>query len=76
MKVESKLPTRELNKLNEYPSSKIDPRVQNIDKINMKIKKILDCLHENENYTNEKGKHQQLKSSFLKGSIMSKGGQS
>jgi hypothetical protein len=45
MKVDSKLPTREVNKLNEYPPSKIDPRVQNIDKINMKIKKILDCLH-------------------------------
>ncbi len=29
-------------------SSKIDPRVQNIDKINMKIKKILDCLNEND----------------------------
>lgn len=28
----------------------IDPRVQNIDKINLKIKKILDCLNENEKF--------------------------
>ena len=47
MKVEPKAPTKENSKYREYPSSKIDPRVQNIDKINMKIKKILDCLHEN-----------------------------
>jgi hypothetical protein len=33
-------------------NNKIDPRVRNIDKINMKIKKILDCLHENDNHRN------------------------
>jgi hypothetical protein len=33
--------------ISELCSNKIDPRVQNIDKINFKIKKILDCLHQN-----------------------------
>ena len=41
---------KDLKKYRDYPQSQINPRVSNIDKINDKIKKILDCLHENENY--------------------------
>lgn len=41
----------------------------------MKIKKILDCLHENESYTRG-DQRSELKSSFMKNSIMSKGNNS
>lgn len=57
------------------PTSKIDPRVQNIDKINMKIKKILDCLNENDKYPKAEERCD-MKSSFMRGSIISKGNQS
>ena len=42
------MPPRELKKYREYPQSQINPRVSNIDKINDKIKRILDCLHQND----------------------------
>lgn len=45
MKADPRPTNKEVNKVRDYQASKIDPRVQNIDKINMKIKKILDCLH-------------------------------
>ncbi len=40
------------SKINQYnhkyePKKEIDPRVENIDKINSKIKQILSCLSEN-----------------------------
>lgn len=81
MKVEPKPTPKAQIKTKDYPSnsfqpsssSKIDPRVQNIDKINMKIKKILDCLNQNEKPRAER--HEQrmdMKNSFMKGSIISK----
>jgi hypothetical protein len=60
--------------LRDYPQNKIDPRVQNIDKINSKIKKILECLHENDDYVRKQ--KNDFSSSFLKGSVVSRGNNS
>lgn len=79
MKYETKVPLKDnapssaskYNRQYQGQTHKIDPRVQNIDKINMKIKKILDCLNENEKHTKEDTRGD-LGASFMKRSILSK----
>ncbi len=81
MKYEAKAPLKDnsassAGKYRQYQGQthKIDPRVQNIDKINMKIKKILDCLNQNEKHTKEDTRGD-LGASFMKRSILSKDNQ-
>ena len=70
----SKNNQKQVSNYRDYPQAKIDPRVQNIDKINSKIKKILDCLHDNDNYL--KKQKPDFANSFLKGSVISRGNNS
>ena len=53
----------EFKNYKESPQVQVNPRVANIDKINDKIKKILDCLYENDKYI--KNQRAEIKGSFL-----------
>lgn len=55
----------EVSEFKNYKDQQIqvNPRVANIDKINDKIKKILDCLHENDKYI--KNQRAEIKASFI-----------